>query len=215
MLIKLRFFVGMMLALCVAFPVASQPLPDDRLVEAAPDSFKVAFASSKGPFSLVVYRAWAPLAADRFYHLVRLGFFDGLSIYRVVPGYVAQFGISNAAEVNRAWRPLVLEDEPVQASNLRGTIAFARGGPKSRSTQVYLNLADNVMLDELDYGGVKGYPPFGRVVEGMNEVVALFESRYGNAPAMRQDSINVAGRTYLDRVFPGLDVIERARIVPF
>ncbi len=203
---------------CLALPAShatAQSLPDERIAESAPDSFKVAFETSKGGFDVVVYRSWAPLAADRFYHLVRLEFYDEASIYRVVPGYVAQFGIHNDEVTNQAWRPLVLEDEPVRQSNARGTVAFARGGPKSRTTQVYINLVDNGRLDALEYGGVRGYPPFGKIVRGMDEAVALFNSQYANAPAMRQDSINASGRTYLDRAFPGLDYIVTARLVAF
>lgn len=203
---------------CMALPVSqviAQSPPDERIAEAAPDSFKVAFETSKGTFDLVVYRSWAPLAADRFYHLVRLEYYNETSIYRVVPGYVAQFGIHNDEATNRAWRPLFLEDEPVIQSNARGTIAFARGGPKSRTTQVYINLVDNGRLDTLEYGGVRGYPPFGKIVRGMDEAVALFNGQYANAPAMRQDSINASGRAYLDRTFPGLDYVVTARLVAF
>ncbi|MEZ4702047.1 MAG: peptidylprolyl isomerase [Rhodothermales bacterium] len=211
----MRFICALLVLCAFAGPVAGQGLPDDRIAEAAPDSFKVAFETSKGPFDVVVYRAWSPYAADRFYHLVRLGFYDGVSLFRVVAGYVVQFGISNDAETNRAWRPRGLIDEPVLAHNARGTISFARGGPNTRTTQVFINLSDNAMLDNLVNGGVRGYPPFGRVVSGMDEVVAMFNADYGNAPAMRQDSINVAGRAFLDRAFPGLDYVVRAKLVDF
>ncbi len=213
---KRILFAGMCLVFCSLVLAAStyaQPLPDDRIQEVAPDTFRVAFETSKGPFVAEVYRRWGPAAADRFYHLVRLGFFDGVSVYRVVPSYVAQFGIHNQAEVNAAWRPLPIPDEPPFASNVRGTIAFARGGPETRTTQVFINLKDNPMLDALDYGGVKGYPPFAQIVSGMDEAVAMFNGQYGNAPAMRQDSINARGRAYLDSAYPGLDYIIEARIV--
>lgn len=192
--------------------VMAQGIPDDEIDAPAPDSFLVAFDTSKGQFEAMVHRAWGPLAADRFYHLVRLAYFDEVSIYRVVPNYVAQFGIHNSEEVNRSWRRLVLDDEPVRHSNVKGTISFARGGPRSRTTQLFINLRDNVALDTMPVGGVIGYPPFAEIVSGI-EVIDTFNGDYGNAPSMHQDSINVAGREFLDRRFPGLDYIKSVRMV--
>ena len=106
-------------------------------------SFVVHFEASTGPFDVTVHRAWSPAAADRFYHLVRVGYFDGASIFRVVKGFVAQFGIADQPEVYAAWRDLRVPDEPVVVSNLRGRVSFARGGPESRTTQLFINLADN------------------------------------------------------------------------
>ena len=188
-------------------------MPDEEISAAAPDSFLVAIETIQGRFEAKVYRSWGPLAADRFYHLVRLKYFDGVSIFRVVENYVAQFGIHNDAEVNRAWRKMGIEDEPVRHTNARGTIAFARGGPKTRTTQLFINLRNNASLDAMPVGGVVGYPPIAKIVSGMDEVVANFNAQYGNGPSMRQDSINVSGRAFLDRAFPGLDYIETVRVV--
>ena len=199
------------LALCVTPHVAAQPLPDEEITTPAPDSFLVVFETSKGRFDVMAHRAWSPLAADRFYHLVRLGFYDEVSIFRVVSGFVAQFGIHNDREVNRAWKPLGIGDEPVVKPNNRGTVSFARGGPKTRTTQIFINLKDNVPLDTMPVRGVTGYPPFGEIVAGMEVVDSLY-AQYGNAPSMRQDSINARGRAFLDRVFPGLDHVKTARI---
>ena len=211
--VSLRPLAYFMLFMVLAYrPVAGQGFPDDRIDEAGPDSFLVAFETSKGRFEAMVHRAWGPHASDRFYHLVRLDFFDEVSIYRVVNGFVAQFGIHNDREVNLAWRDLGVEDEATVHSNLRGTISFARGGPKSRTTQLFINLVDNVALDDLDYGGAVGYPPVAEIVSGL-AVADSFNSQYGNAPSMRQDSINARGRAFLDRAFPGLDHIISARIV--
>ena len=190
----------------------AQYVPDGRIEEAAPDSFLVNFETSKGAFTAKVHRAWSPLAADRFYHLVRLEFFDEVSIYRVISNYVAQFGIHNDEEVNRIWRRLGIDDEPVKMSNKRGTISFARSWPKTRNTQLFINLKDNAPLDSLKISGVVGYPPFAEIVKGI-DVVDAFNSQYANAPAMRQDSINIKGREYLDRAFPGLDYIVNVKIV--
>jgi cyclophilin family peptidyl-prolyl cis-trans isomerase len=186
--------------------------PDDRINEPAPDSFLVVFETSTGRFDVMAHRAWSPLAADRFYHLVRLGFYDEVSIFRVVEGFVAQFGIHNVEAVNEAWQPLGIEDEPVKTNSLRGTVAFARAGPQTRTTQIFINLKDNLALDAMNYGGVAGYPPFAEVVSGMEETVTAFNAQYGNAAGSRQDSIYAAGRTYLDRAFPGLDYVVTARI---
>lgn len=190
----------------------AQGMPDRDIEKAAPDSFLVTFDTSKGEFQAMVHRAWGPLAADRFYHMVRLQYMDGNSIYRVVPNYVAQFGIHNEEKVNRAWRRFAFDDEPVKHSNLKGTISFARGGPKTRTTQLFINLNDNIMLDSMPVGGVVGYPPFAEIVKGI-EVIDTFNDAYGNEPAMHQDSINVAGREFLDRHFPGLDYIKTVRLV--
>ena len=192
--------------------VRAQPLPDREIAEVGPDSFLVAFETSKGSFDVKAYRSWSPLASDRFYHLVRLGYYDDVSIFRMVSGYVAQFGIQNQRHVNDAWRPLGLPDEAVRASNARGTISFARGGPRTRTTQLFINLRDNQQLDTMPIGGVVGYPPFAQVISGM-EVVDSFNGQYGNVPSTRQDSINISGRAFLDRVFPGLDYIKSAKIV--
>ena len=194
-------------------PIAlGQGMPDDDIGKPAPDSFLVAFETSKGRFDAMIHRSWGPLAADRFYHLVRLEFFDEVSIFRVVPNYVAQFGIHNKKAVNDAWRPLGIDDEPVKASNAKGTISFARGGPKTRTTQMFINLRDNASLDAMPVGGIVGYPPIGKITAGL-EIIDTFNGDYGNAPSMRQDSINVAGRAFLDRHFPGLDFIKTVRVV--
>ena len=192
--------------------VQAQYFPDKYIENVAPDSFLVNFETSKGSFTAKVHRAWSPLAADRFYHLVRLAYFDEVSIYRVISGYVAQFGIHNDRKVNEAWKRLGIDDEPVRVSNRKGTISFARSWPKTRGTQLFINLNDNSGLDAMEISGVVGYPPFAEIVAGM-EVVESFEAKYANAPALRQDSINVSGRAYLDRAFPGLDYIITVQVV--
>lgn len=181
--------------------------------EAVPDSFDVGFETSRGPFDVRVRRAWSPLAADRVYELVRRRVWDDIRIFRVAPNFVAQFGLTNDSSVNRAWQRQGLPDEPVIVPNLRGRVSFARGGPETRSLQIFINLKDNTpRLDTVVARGITGYPPFGEVVRGM-EVVDSFYSGYGNDPSRRQDSIGVQGNAYLDRVFPLLDRIREARII--
>ncbi len=186
-------------------------MPDDRAAEAAPDSFVVAFEASTGPFEVTVWREWSPAAVDRFYHLVRVGYFDEAPIFRVVKGYVAQFGIPGDPAVYDAWRRLPVVDEPSIASNLRGRVSFARGGPQTRTTQIFINLADNVPLDTVMSNGVPGYPPFGEVTMGMAAIDSL-NGAYGNQPSRRQREISAGGREWLEANFPGLDWIISARL---
>lgn len=178
-----------------------------------PDSFHVAFETSQGPFVVGIYREWAPLASDRVYELVRRKLYDDIRVFRVVSGYVVQFGLTGDSAVNRAWAARGLPDEPVQQPNTRGRVAFARGGPQTRSMQIFIDLGNNSpRLDTLTASGVVGYPPFGEVLEGM-EVVDRFFAEYGNAPSRQQDSISALGNAWLDRVYPKLDRIRTARVI--
>jgi peptidyl-prolyl cis-trans isomerase A (cyclophilin A) len=175
----------------------------------APDSYKVHFETSLGPVVVTVNRSWAPLGADRFYELVNGGFYDGARFFRVLPGFVAQFGIARDAALNAKWHDTNLQDDPVTESNRRGTITFATGGPNTRTTQVFINLADNQRLDKT------GFSPFGVVTEGM-EVVDRFYSGYGEGaprgPGPAQDRAEAEGNVYFERDFPKLDYIKKATI---
>lgn len=195
-------------------PPGLLPPPDTPWVSpVAPDSFEVRFETSQGPFVVRVHRAWSPAAADRFHELIRRRLYDDTRIYRVVPGFVVQFGLTATPEASTAWQALGLPDEPVTRENSRGRVSFARGGPRTRSLQVFINTGNNSpRLDTLQAGGVTGYPPFGEVTEGL-DLVDRFNAEYGPAPAQRQDSIRTQGNAWLDRVYPALDRIHRARIV--
>jgi peptidyl-prolyl cis-trans isomerase A (cyclophilin A) len=190
------------------------PLPDakGRLV-AAPDSFRVAFETSRGRFDAIAHRAWAPHGVDRFYDLVRRRYYDETRFFRVVPGFVAQFGLAADPHVTDAWRTRAIPDEPVRQSNRRGRIAFARGGPSTRTVQLFVNLRDNTRLDTLSGFG---FPPIAEVVSGMEVVDSLY-SGYGEAPPRgggpMQDSIRARGNVYLGQSFPKLDFIRSARLV--
>ncbi len=188
------------------------PTPAPPLV--APDSFVVAFETSAGRFDMIARRALAPIGVDRFYALVSEGFFDGARFFRVVPGYVVQFGIPADSAVGAAWRGKRIPDESVRASNVRGTIAFARGGPETRSAQLFINLVDNPKLDTL---ATIGFPPIGEVLgDGMMVVDSLYGGYGEGAPrglGPPQDSIRLQGEPYLAREFPLLDRIVRAWIV--
>jgi peptidyl-prolyl cis-trans isomerase A (cyclophilin A) len=172
--------------------------------QTAPEVYRVRFETSKGEFVVEVTRAWAPKGADRFYNLVRNGFYDGVRFFRVVPGFVVQFGINGDPRISARWRAARIEDDPVVQSNRRGTITFATAGPNSRTTQVFINYADNTNLDG------QGFAPFGRVVQGM-EVVDRINAEYGQSP--NQAMIQQQGNAYLEAQFPRLDYIVRASVV--
>ena len=171
----------------------------------APDSFRVAFATTRGNFVVQVNRAWAPVGADRFYLLVGQRFFDGEKFFRVVPGFVAQFGLNGDPKRNAPWDEKRISDDSVRHTNAKGTLTFAAMPlPNTRSHQLFFNLSDNTQLDHA------GFAPIGVVVEGMSVVDSLY-SGYGEAPD--QTSIGNLGNSYLDRAFPKLDAIKTARIV--
>jgi peptidyl-prolyl cis-trans isomerase A (cyclophilin A) len=171
----------------------------------APPSYKAKFQTSKGDFVIEVNRASAPQGADRFYNLVKIGFYDGTRFFRVVPGFVVQWGIHGDGDaVMSRWRDANIPDDPVVESNKPGMVTFATAGPGTRSTQVFINYGDNSGLD------AKGFSPFGKVVSGMDVVTSL-SSAHGQAPD--QSQIQREGNAYLDRAFSGLDYIKKAEIL--
>lgn len=205
-------FVSAMLALlagCGGAP-ENKPQPAARN-EPAPDTYRARFETSKGVFVVEVVKAWAPNGAERFYRLVRSGFYDDARFFRVLRDFVAQFGINGNPRTEELWRSLTMADDPMKQSNLRGTVTFAASGPNTRTTQVFINLSDNQRLDK------SGFAPFGKVVEGM-EVVDRFYKFYGDGPphgeGPDQNLIERQGNEYLDSKYPRLDYIKRARIVP-
>lgn len=188
-----------------------QPAPA-AVTAQAPDSFTVDFETSRGNFTVMARRAWSPHGVDRLYYLVKNGFYDDTRFFRVIPRFVAQFGIPADPAVAAVWKDRTIPDDPVRASNVRGAVTFARGGPATRTTQLFVNLRDNVRLDTL--GGF-GFPPIGEVTNGMGVVDSL-HSGYGESmPRGRgpmQDSISLQGNAWLDRNFPALDRVRRATI---
>ncbi len=184
--------------------------PDSPAMNAtAPERFRVRFETTRGDFLVEVHRQWAPRGADRFYNLVRHGFFDGAKFFRVVDGFVVQFGIAADPAVSAAWADATIGDDPRRESNLRGRLTFAHAGPNTRTTQLFINLRDNPGLDG------QGFPPFGEVVEGMEVVDGLYAG-YGDGPPYGsgpdQGRIEAEGNAYLEREFPRLDGIRTARI---
>ena len=177
--------------------------------EQAPAEYDVKLVTTKGDFTIHVPRAWAPLGADRFYNLVKNGFYTDAHFFRVLPGFVVQFGLSADPQVSRVWRSANIKDDPVIQSNKPGTVTFATAGPHTRTTQVFINLGNNGQLDSM------GFAPFGQVTEGM-DVVKKLHSGYGEgAPQGRgpdQGTISSQGKAYLDKDFPNLDSIKSATI---
>jgi len=193
-------------------PTPHPALTDPALAdETAPDRFRVKLETTKGDIVIDVERDWAPLGADRFYNLVRIGYYDEITFFRVIDGFMAQFGISGDPRVSAAWRQARLEDDPVKQSNRRGTISFAMAGPHTRTTQLFINTSDrNVALDG------QGFAPFGRVSEGMEAVDALHSGYGEGAPGGRgpsQGEIQRRGNAYLQESFPDLDSIKRASVI--
>lgn len=180
-------------------------LHPESLKAKAPALFKARFTTTAGDFVVEVHRDWAPLGADRFYNLVRYGYFTNASFFRVVPGFVVQFGLSADPAINKVWKDADIQDDPVVQSNKRGNLVFATAGPNTRTTQLFINYADNARLDAM------GFAPFGTVVEGMDVVDKIY-SGYGESP--QQDQITDQGDAYLKANFPNIDKIKLARIVP-
>jgi peptidyl-prolyl cis-trans isomerase A (cyclophilin A) len=182
-----------------------------KLTEKAPDSFKVKFETTKGNFTVEVTRSLAPQGADRFYNLVRSGYFKDVAFFRVIPGFMCQFGIHGDPKVSAAWRKAQIPDDPVKASNTRGAVTFATAGPNTRTTQLFISFGDNSRLDST------GFAPFGKVTGGM-DVVDKINGEYGEgAPRGRgpdQDRIQMEGNAYLKKDFPNLDYIKSATVVP-
>ncbi|NKB71598.1 MAG: hypothetical protein GKR89_31375 [Candidatus Latescibacteria bacterium] len=176
-----------------------------RLTDRAPPVFRVELETSAGAFTVEVQRAWAPRGADRFYNLVKYGFFDAQRFFRVVPGRLVQLGLHGIPEVAGRWYAATISDDEAEQANLRGTLAFAAGeGPDSRTTQIFVNLRDNPEFDRL------GFAPFARVVEPGMEVVERIYPDYGDTP--EQERLLKEGNAYLSRHFPRLDSVATARL---
>ena len=179
------------------------------LTEPAPATYKAKFETSKGPFVIQVTRAWAPNGADRFYNLVKNGYFDNVRFFRAISGFMVQFGINGDPALNAKWRVARIQDDRVSQSNTRGMITFATSGPNARTTQVFINFADNSNLDGM------GFAPFGKIVSGMDVVDKLYSGYGEGAPNGRgpdQNRIQTEGNAYLSQGFPKLDHVSKATI---
>lgn len=181
------------------------------LTEQAPATFKANFDTSKGMFTIDVHRDWAPNGADRFYNLVKYGFYDDVRFFRVIDGFMAQFGIHGNPQIMSAWRSAQIKDDPVKQSNKRGYVVFATAGPNTRTTQLFINFGDNGSLDR------QGFAPFGTVSKGMDVVDKIYSGYGEGAPRGRgpeQGRLQSEGNAYLAKEFPKLDYIKTATIAP-
>jgi peptidyl-prolyl cis-trans isomerase A (cyclophilin A) len=192
----------------LALFIAACRKPTPKVV--VPDVFRVKFETSQGDFVVEATRAWAPRGVDRFHELVRMRYFDQSRFFRVVAGFIAQFGVHRDFNVHDNWRNLFIVDDPVKEKNLRGTLAFAKSGVNTRATEIFINLADNPMLDD------EKFVPFGKVVRGM-DVVDKFYSGYGEMRPQGKEidpgRVEEEANEYLVPRFPKLDYIKRARFL--
>jgi peptidyl-prolyl cis-trans isomerase A (cyclophilin A) len=198
------------IAACTVLLLAAAACSKPKKV-VVPEIFRVKFETSAGDFTVEATRAWAPHGVDRFHELVNMRYFDDGRFFRVVPGFIAQFGVHRDARVHETWREFFIVDDPPREKNLRGTLAFAKSGPGTRATEIFINLADNAILDE------QRFVPFARIVEGV-EVAGKLYSGYGE---MRPEGkyidpgrVEVETNEYLTPRFPKLDYIKHARFVP-
>jgi peptidyl-prolyl cis-trans isomerase A (cyclophilin A) len=191
---------------------APAELDPTRATARAPQVFSTRFTTTQGDFIIEVHRSWAPLGADRFYNLARMGFFDDTRFFRVIEGFMVQFGIPGDPTVAAKWRTANLDDDPVTQSNLRGFVTFAQtGAPNSRTTQVFIDYNNHPRLD------ATGFAPFGKVVKGMDVVDALYRGYGEGAPEGQgpsQERIQNEGNAYLDAEFPKLDRILSTEVLP-
>jgi cyclophilin family peptidyl-prolyl cis-trans isomerase len=209
------FVLVALLGACASLGVRDQTLLHPEAPEInrrAPDRFRVRLETSKGVAVLEIHREWSPHGADRFYNLVRHGYYDEARFFRVIAGHWAQFGIHGDPRVSALWRGRTIPDDPRRESNRRGMIAYAFAVPDGRTTQVFINLRDN--SETLD---AQGFAPFGKVIEGMKVVDALNaeygETAGGGIRGGKQEPLFAGGNGYLAREFPRLDFIRRASIV--
>ncbi len=209
-----RLFVRLLLCICLGLAACGPEKPaavqQPAEPEKPPEIYRVRFETTKGEFVVEVTRAWAPRGADHFYELVKTRFYDGARFFRVIRGFVAQFGVNGDPSVQNLWSQLRIPDDPVVQKNLKGYLSYAKTGPNTRTTQVFINLADNPSLDRT------GFAPFGRVVEGMDVVERLWNAYGEVAPrggGPDPTKIELEGNAYLERSFPRLDAILKARIL--
>ena len=200
----LALFAALASVLAAVPALAQSPLDNPAaLREQAPATYKVKFDTSKGSFVVEVHRDWAPNGADRFYNLVKNGFFDDSRFFRNIAGFMVQFGLNGDPAIQTNWQNANITDDPVKQSNKKGYVTFATRGKDTRTTQVFINFKDNNFLDS------QGFAPFGEVTTGM-DVVEKITSQYGEKP--NQGSIQSQGNTYLKAQFPKLDYVKKATI---
>ena len=180
--------------------------------QTAPTEFKAVFETTKGNFKIYAKREWSPKGVDRLYSLIKNNFYTDIAVFRVVPNFVAQFGIHNDSIINRSWDKYGIEDEPVIAKNDSMAIAFARDVENSRTTQIFINLKANNRLDTITFYKVKGFPVIAKVIGGQENILKFY-NKYGNKLGMKQDSIQKYGNAFIRKKYPEIDFIKKAYII--
>ena len=199
----MKTVAGLLLLLTVVATFLNSAIADEA--QKAPETYKVLFETSGGDFVVEVHREWSPNGADRFHKLIESGFYDDCRFFRVVPGFMVQWGINGDPEIQKNWVDATIKDDRVVKSNKRGFMTYAKiGRPNSRTSQVFINYDDNSRLD------ADGFAPFGEIIEGM-DVVDAINSKYGERPD--QGQIQEHGNVYLNKSFPKLDYIRKASVV--
>jgi len=198
--------------LILSFSCSEKLFKEKWTTKQAPEYFKARFETTQGNFDIEAKREWSPEGVDRLYQLIESEFYTDVPIFRVVPNFVAQFGIHNDSILNASWSKFKVNDESVLEKNYKGSISFARGGPKTRTTQIFINLKDNNRLDALDYSGVKGFPVIAKVISGMDNVMKFYGG-YGDRLGFQQDSIQKYGNDFIKRKYPEVDFIQKAYII--
>lgn len=200
------------LSLCLVMSCAKKIFSEKWTKKEAPEEFRARFETTKGNFDIYAKRSWSPKGVDRLYALIKHNYYTDMPIFRVVPNFVAQFGIHKDSIINKAWNNFTIDDEPVIAKNDSMSIAFARGGKRTRTTQIFINLKENHRLDTLSYGGVKGFPVIAKVTNGFENVLKFYD-KYGDKLGFRQDSITKYGNSFIKRKYPEIDFIKKAYIL--
>ena len=207
----MRKIVYLMLLL-LFFSCAKKLFSEKWTQQEAPEEFKARFETTKGNFDIYAKRSWSPNGVDRLYSLIKRDYYKEMAIFRVVPNFVAQFGMHKDSVINNAWSNFTLQDEPVLKKNDSMTISFARGGVNTRSNQIFINLKNNNRLDTLKYGGATGFPVVAIVTEGFDNVLKFYD-KYGDKLGYRQDSIQKYGYDFIERKYPDVDYIKKAYIL--
>jgi len=206
--LKKIILVVSLLLLCSC---ATNKFKEKWLKEESPNTFKARFETTKGNFDIVARRAWSPKGVDRLFQMIKNEYYTDVALFRVVPNFVAQFGIHNDTIINKSWEKGI-EDEPVLAKNDLMSISFARGGVNTRSNQIFINLKNNNRLDALSYDGVTGFPVIAKVITGQKNVLKFYNG-YGDELGSKQDSITKFGNKFLREKFPEVDYIIKAYII--
>lgn len=210
-MVQSKIYITVFLYVCLILIACSKPAFKSKwLREEAPANFTVRFQTTKGDFDVAVFREWSPLAVDRFYQTVKNRYYNHTVFYRVVPNFVAQWG-NNDTAVFKLWEPYKIPDEQVIQSNERGYMSYARSGKETRGSTLYINLRDNKRLDTIVANGVKGYPPIGKVIKGMEVIDSLY-SGYGGATMGKLDTLQKYPKLFFQQ-FPKLDRVIKAHIV--